>query len=155
MTQQYWHTLQVLVLPLQGLQLIQSLFIGVLHLEELSAERASLFLSTFQLSLALLILLLPFCQNLIRTKYVVLLTNTMLIQAMFLLFQKGITRTLSKFLCFLSRLAASAFALSTSIMRSSTSPWSLCLVFSKEAHLEFIASMDSSASWRRCASFFL
>ncbi len=63
--------------------------------------------------------------------------------------------TLSKFLCFLSRLAANAFALSPSIMRSSTSPWSLCLVFSSEAHFEFTASMDSSASCRRCANFFL
>ena len=63
--------------------------------------------------------------------------------------------TLSKFLCFLSRLAASPLALSTSIMRSSTSLWSLCLVFSREAHLEFTASICSSASWRRWASFFL
>jgi len=63
--------------------------------------------------------------------------------------------TLSKFLCFLSRLAARPLALSTSIMRSSTSLWSLCLVFSREAHLEFTASICSSASWRRWASFFL
>ncbi len=40
-------------------------------------------------------------------------------------------------------------------MRSSTSLWSLCLVFSREAHLEFTASICSSASWRRWASFFL
>lgn len=57
-------TLQVLVLSLQSLQMIQSLLVGVLHLEEFSAHRASLLLSSFQLSLALLILLLPLCQNL-------------------------------------------------------------------------------------------
>ena len=42
-------TLEVLVLPLQGLQMIKSLLIGVLHLEHLSAERATLFLGTLQL----------------------------------------------------------------------------------------------------------
>ena len=63
--------------------------------------------------------------------------------------------TLSKFLCFLSRLAARPLALSTSTMRSSTSPWSLCLVLSREAHLELMASICSSASCRRWASFFL
>lgn len=63
--------------------------------------------------------------------------------------------TLSKFLCFLSRAAARELALSTSTIRSSTSPCSLCLVFSKEAHLAFTASTCSSESWRRWASFFL
>lgn len=60
-------TLQVLVLSLQSLQMIQSLLVGVLHLEEFSAHRASLLLSSFQLSLALLILLLPLCQNLAKS----------------------------------------------------------------------------------------
>ena len=63
--------------------------------------------------------------------------------------------TLSKFLCFLSRAAQAAFVLSTSSMRSSTSFWSLCLVFSREAHLAFTASTCSSAACRRWASFFL
>ena len=57
-------TLEVLVFTLQGLQLIQSFFIWVLHLEKLSAERTSLFLSSLKLWLALLIFLLPFSQNL-------------------------------------------------------------------------------------------
>ena len=52
------HTLQVLVLPLQCLQLVQSFFIGVLHLEELSAEGTGLFQSPLQLCLAFLKLLL-------------------------------------------------------------------------------------------------
>lgn len=59
-------TLQVLVLSLQSLQLVKSLLIGVLHLEELCAERTSLLLSSLQLSLALLKLLLPLCKNLGR-----------------------------------------------------------------------------------------
>ena len=67
----------------------------------------------------------------------------------------GAEVTLSKFLCFLSRAAQAAFVLSTSIMRSSTSFWSRCLVFSREAHLAFTASTCSSASCRRWASFFL
>merc|ERR1719347_72206 len=58
--------LQVLVLSLQSLQLVQSLFVGVLHFEELCAERTSLLLSSLQLSLALLKLLLPLCQNLVK-----------------------------------------------------------------------------------------
>lgn len=65
-------TLEVLVFTLHGLQLIQSLLIGVLHLEELSAKRASLLLSSLKLSLTLLIFLLPLCQHLIKsnnTKY--------------------------------------------------------------------------------------
>lgn len=57
--------------------------------------------------------------------------------------------TLSKLLCFLSRLAAWAFALSTSAIRSSTSPCSLCFVFSKDEHLAFTASIASSASCKR------
>lgn len=63
--------------------------------------------------------------------------------------------TLSKFLCFLSRAAQAAFVLSMSSMRSSTSFWSRCFVFSREAHLAFTASTCSSASCRRWASFFL
>ncbi|CAG6010318.1 unnamed protein product [Menidia menidia] len=47
-----------------GLLLIQSLFIGVLHLEQLSAERTGLLLGSFQLCLALLILLFPLGQDL-------------------------------------------------------------------------------------------
>ena len=63
--------------------------------------------------------------------------------------------TLSKFLCFLSRAAQAALDLSTSSMRSSTSFWSRCFVFSREAHLAFTASTCSSASCKRWASFFL
>ena len=59
--------MEVLVLPLHGLQLVQRLLIGVLQLEHLCAESASLFLSSFQLCLALLVLLLPFCQDLHRS----------------------------------------------------------------------------------------
>ncbi len=61
--------------------------------------------------------------------------------------------TLSKFLCFLSRLAANAFALSTSIMRSSYFPCSLSLVFSREAHLELTVSMDSLMHWMASVSY--
>lgn len=68
---------------------------------------------------------------------------------------QDVSVTLSKLLCFLSRLAAWAFALSTSTIRSSTSPCSLCFVFSKDEHLAFTASMASSASCKRWASFFL
>ena len=57
-------TLQVLVLALQCLQMIQRFLIGVFHLEKLSAERTSLFQGSLKLCLALLILLLPLCQNL-------------------------------------------------------------------------------------------
>ena len=69
--------------------------------------------------------------------------------------ETGAEVTLSKFLCFLSRAAQAALVLSTSTMRSSTSFWSRCLVFSREAHLAFTASTCSSASCRRWASFFL
>lgn len=61
-------TLQVLVLPLQRFQVVQGLLIGILHLKELRAERASLLLGGFQLSLCLLVLLLPFCQDLKRNQ---------------------------------------------------------------------------------------
>lgn len=64
-------------------------------------------------------------------------------------------KTLSKFLCFLSSVAQAVLAFSKSSIRSSTSPWSLCLVFSREAHLELDASVFSSASWSLWASFFL
>lgn len=63
--------------------------------------------------------------------------------------------TLSKFFCFLSNAAQAAFDLSMSLMRSSTSPCSLCFVFSSEAHFELTASICSSDSCRRWASFFL
>ena len=59
-------TLQVLVLTLQRFQVVQGLLIGILHLEQLRAERARLLLGGFQLSLRFLILLLPFCQDLKR-----------------------------------------------------------------------------------------
>ena len=57
-------TLQVLVLTLHGLQVVQRLLVGILHLKHLSAERTSLFLSSFQFCLTLFMLLLPFCQDL-------------------------------------------------------------------------------------------
>lgn len=38
------HTLEVLVLSLEGLQVLQRLLVGILELEELSAERARLLL---------------------------------------------------------------------------------------------------------------
>lgn len=57
-------TLEVLVLPSDSLSLVQHLLIGVLHPEDLSAEGARLLLGSLQLSLALLVLLLPFSQDL-------------------------------------------------------------------------------------------
>ena len=54
---QQQHTLKVLVLSLQCLQLIQSLLIRVLHLEQFSAEGARLLQGSFQLRLAFFILL--------------------------------------------------------------------------------------------------
>ena len=57
--------------------MIQSLLIGVLHLEQFSAERASLLLSSFQLCLALLILLFPFCQDLELNRFIKCLVNYM------------------------------------------------------------------------------
>jgi hypothetical protein len=68
-------TLQVLVLSLQSLQMIQSLLVGVLQLEQFSAHRASLLLSSFQLSLTLLILLLPLCQYLGRIHGIFISSN--------------------------------------------------------------------------------
>ena len=59
-------TLEVLVFPFQGLQMVQSLLVGVLHLEELCAEETALFLGPLQLRLALPILLLPLRNNLKR-----------------------------------------------------------------------------------------
>lgn len=64
-------------------------------------------------------------------------------------------QTLSKFLCFLSNAAQTACDLSMSIMRSSTSPCSFCFVFSREAHFALTASICSSDSCKRWASFFL
>ena len=63
-------TLEVLVLPLQGLQLIKSLLIGVLHLEQLSAESEALS-GHPPIYLTLLILPFPICQDLLRTVCVV------------------------------------------------------------------------------------
>lgn len=57
-------TLEVLILPLEGLQMLQRLLIGVLELEELCAEGACLLLRGLQLGLGLLILLLPLGQDL-------------------------------------------------------------------------------------------
>lgn len=57
-------TLEVLVLPSDSLSLVKHFFIGILHLEDLSAERARLLLGSLQLSLTLLVLLLPFSQDL-------------------------------------------------------------------------------------------
>ena len=53
-------TFQMLVFSLQSLKVIQRLLIGVLHLEQLSAERPGLLLGGFKLSLSFLILLSPF-----------------------------------------------------------------------------------------------
>merc|ERR1719481_2288688 len=58
--------LQVLVFTLHGLQLIQSFLIRVLHLEQFSAQRTCLLLSSFKLCLTLLKLLLPLCQHLVK-----------------------------------------------------------------------------------------
>ena len=52
-------TLKILVLPFHGFQMIQSFLIRVLQLEKLSAQRPSLLLGALQLTLRLLILLLP------------------------------------------------------------------------------------------------
>ena len=57
-------TLQVFVLSLQGLQMINRLLIGVLQFEELSAQTPGFFLRALQFTLRLLILLLPFRQDL-------------------------------------------------------------------------------------------
>lgn len=57
-------TLEVLILPLDGLQMIQGLLIGVLQFKELCAQATRLPLRTFQLRLALLILLFPLSQHL-------------------------------------------------------------------------------------------
>lgn len=58
-------TLKILIFSLHVLQVIQRFFVCVLEFEELSAERASFFLGTFQLSLGLLILLLPLRKDLV------------------------------------------------------------------------------------------
>lgn len=42
-------TLEVLVLPLEGLQMIQSLLVGVLQFEEVGAQATRLFLRGLQL----------------------------------------------------------------------------------------------------------
>lgn len=57
-------TLEVLVLPSDSLSLVKHFFIGVLHPEDLCAKRARLLLGSFQFSLTLLVLLLPFSQDL-------------------------------------------------------------------------------------------
>lgn len=125
-------------------------FVGVLQFEELSAQRPGIFLRALQLCLRLLVLLFPLCQDLQESFH--------FRQKIDLPLQwnsKCRMKTLSKFLCFLSRAAAAALDLSTSTMRSSISFCSLCLVFSREEHLAFTASTASSASCRRWASFFL
>ena len=67
-----WYiTLQVFVLSLQGLQMVKSLLIGVFQFKELSAQRPGFFLRALQLTLRLLILLLPFRQDLGIEKQVV------------------------------------------------------------------------------------
>lgn len=62
------HTLQVFILSFEDLKVFQCFLVRVLHLEELGAERARLLLGSIQLSLTLLILLLPLGQNLRKTK---------------------------------------------------------------------------------------
>lgn len=222
-------TLQIFILSFEDLEVLQSFLVRVLHFEELSAERSRLFLWSIQLSLTLLILLLPLRQNLRKAQIIglnkdgssfyeghcfssmfhinfcccmkwspkfsvtyhltcleqqmlrhslsgyglshcyvslyqstIVMSKTMLhivicICSLLWLFStvQDVFVTLSKLFCFLSRLAAWAFALSTSVMRSSTSPCSLCFVFSKDEHLAFTDSMASSASCKRWVSFFL
>ena len=60
--------------------------------------------------------------------------------------------SLSKFRCFLSSCAATVLDRSRSAESSSTSPWSLVLVFSREPHRPWAASTCSSESWRRATS---
>lgn len=57
-------TLQIFILPPQGLQLIYHFLIGVLHLEDFSTKRPGAFLRSFQLSLTLVQFLLPLRKDL-------------------------------------------------------------------------------------------
>lgn len=57
-------TLQVFILPFKDLKMLQSFLVRILYFEELSTQRSRLFLGSIKLSLSLLILLLPFRQNL-------------------------------------------------------------------------------------------
>lgn len=57
-------TLQVFVFPFKDLKVLQSFLVRILYFEELSIERSQLFLGSVKLSLSLLVLLLPFRQNL-------------------------------------------------------------------------------------------
>ena len=66
----YALTLEILVFSFHGLQMIQRFLVGVLQFEKLSAERTSLLLGTFQLSLGLFILLLPLSQDLVKYQIV-------------------------------------------------------------------------------------
>lgn len=57
-------TLEVLILPLEGLQVLQGLLVGIPQLEELHTEGLGLLLWGLQLSLCLLHFLLPLSQHL-------------------------------------------------------------------------------------------
>lgn len=57
-------TLQVFILPFKDLKVLQSFLVRILYFEELSTQRSRLFLGSIKLSLSLLVLLLPFRQNL-------------------------------------------------------------------------------------------
>lgn len=57
-------TLQVFIVSFEGLEVLQSFLVRVLYFEELGAEGSRLLLCPIQLSLTLLILLLPLRQNL-------------------------------------------------------------------------------------------
>lgn len=57
-------TLQVFILPFQDLKVLQSFLVRILYFEELSTQKSRLLLGSIKLSLSLLILLLPFRQNL-------------------------------------------------------------------------------------------
>lgn len=126
------------------------------------------FLSTFQLCLWVFILLLPFNQNLRSQNRETLSQESH--------YYGGSVSEGPKFNCFvLSQVTGKYFLfkiwikewfhvlftllkflfLSKSIIRSSISLCSLCLVFSSDAHFACAASICSSASWRCWASFFL
>lgn len=57
-------TLQVFILPFKDLKVLQSFLVRILYFEELSTQRSRLLLGSIKVSLSLLILLLPFRQNL-------------------------------------------------------------------------------------------
>lgn len=113
--------MKVLVFAFHGLQMIQRFFVGVLELEQLSAEGTRLFLRTFQLRLRLLVLLLPLSQDLRELHITNVLNKPSFPPRKDSAYLQWVI-TLSKFLCFLSKAAAAALDLSTSTMRSSISP---------------------------------